>query len=70
MKLITNAQFGQFNQFLGTKVDTLFETAKSAEILINLGKQLFYPKILDFMEKHYSVPAFVYINLPKKHFFL
>ena len=25
--------------------------------------QLFYPKILDFMQKHYSVATIVHINL-------
>ena len=30
----------------------LFETAKSVEIVIILEKQPFYPKILDFMQKH------------------
>ena len=30
----------------------LFEIAKSVEIIIILGKQLFYPKIVDFMQKH------------------
>ena len=32
-------------------------------------KQLFYPKILDFMQKHYSVATFVHINLPPKPIF-
>ena len=47
----------------------LFETAKSVEIVIILGKhyikniKIFYPKILDFMHKHYSVATFVPINL-------
>ena len=36
---------------LVTKLDMLFET------------QLFYPKILDFMQKHYSVSTIVNINL-------
>ena len=36
---------------LVTKLDVLFET------------QLFYPKILDFMQKHYSVSTIVHINL-------
>ena len=36
---------------LVTKLDMLFEI------------QLFYPKILDFMQKHYSVATIVHINL-------
>ena len=34
----------------------LFEIAKSVEIVIILGKYLFYPKILDFVQKHYICP--------------
>ena len=34
-----------------------------------LGKKLFYPKIVDFMQKHYPVATFVHINLPKKPIF-
>ena len=56
----------QFSQYSGTKLDMLFEIAKSVEIVKISGKQLFYPTILDFMEKHYSVATFVCINLPKK----
>ena len=56
----------QFRQYLGTKLDILFETAKSVEIVIILGKQLFYPKVLDFMQKHYSVATFVHKYLPEK----
>ena len=37
----------------------LLEMAKSVEIVIILGKQLFHPKLLDFMQKHYSVVTFV-----------
>ena len=37
----------QFSQKLRTKLDMLFGIAKSIEIVILLGKQLFYPKILD-----------------------
>ena len=51
-------------QYLGTKFDMLFEIAESVEI------QLFYPKILDFTPKHYSVVTFVHINLPIKPTFL
>ena len=54
----------------GTKLDMLFETAKSVEIVIILAKQLFYPKILEFMQKHYSVATFVHIILPQNQFFL
>ena len=33
-------------------------------------KQLFFPKIVDFMQKkHHSVASFVHINLPKKLIF-
>ena len=39
----------QFSQYLGTKLDMLFEIAKSVEIFILLAKQLFYPKIIDFI---------------------
>ena len=59
----------QFSQHLGTKLDMLFEIAKSVEIVIILEKQLFYPKILDFMKKHCSVATFVDINLSKKPMF-
>ena len=49
----------------------LFEIAKSVEIVIILGKQLFYPKIVDFLQKHYSVATFFHINLPEKvNFFI
>ena len=51
------------SQYLGTKLYMLFE------IVLILGKQLFYLKILDFMQKHYSVVTFVHINLPKKPIF-
>ena len=48
----------------------MFEMAKSVEIVIVLGKkQLFYPKILDFTQIHYSVATFVQINLPQKPIF-
>ena len=48
----------------------LFEIAKSVETVITLGRiQLFYPKIVVFMQKHYSVATFVQINLPKKPIF-
>ena len=43
----------------------LFETAKSVKIVIFL----LYPKIVDFMQKHYSVATFVHINLAKKSIF-
>ena len=47
----------------------LFKTSKSVKIVIKLGKkQLFYPKILDFMQKQCTVATFVQINLPKKPF--
>ena len=59
----------QFNQYVGTKVDMLFEIVKSVEIIIILGKTAIYPKILHFKKKHYSVDTFVHINLPKKPFF-
>ena len=38
----------QFSHYLWTKLDMLFKIAKPAEIVIILGKNLFYPKILDF----------------------
>ena len=45
----------------------LFEIDKSVEIVIILEKnRYFYPKILDFMQKDYSLATFVHINLPKK----
>ena len=44
----------------------LFEIAKAIEIVIILGKKLFYPKMFYFMQKHDSVATFVHINLPKK----
>ena len=37
----------------------LFEIAKSVEIVIILEKQLFYPRIVDFTQKHYSVATFL-----------
>ena len=41
----------------------LFEIVKSIVIILE-KKQLFYPKVvLDFMQKHYSVTAFVHISL-------
>ena len=39
---------------LVTELDMLFEI------------QLFYPKILDFMQNHYSVTTTVHINLQEK----
>ena len=33
----------QFSQYLGTKLDMLFEMTNSVEIVIILGKQLFHP---------------------------
>ena len=59
----------QFSQYLRTKLDMLFETAKSVEIVIILGKTAIYPKIVDFIQKHYSVATFVHINLPKSQYF-
>ena len=41
----------QFSQYLGTKLDMLFEIAQSVEILIILGNTAIPPKILDFMQK-------------------
>ena len=35
----------QFSQYLGTKLDMLFEMVKSVEIVIILGKTAIYPKI-------------------------
>ena len=50
----------QFSQYLGTKLDILFEIVKSLEIVIILGKTaILPPKILNFMQKHYSVATFV-----------
>ena len=40
----------QFSQNFGTNVSMLFEIVKSVEIVITLGKQLFYRKILDAMQ--------------------
>ena len=59
----------QFSQYLGTKLGVLFEIVKSVEMVIILEKQLFYHKIVDFMQKHYSVTTFVHINLQKSPFF-
>ena len=55
----------QFIQYLRTKLDMLIEIAKSVinKVVVILGKQLFYPKILDFIQKHYSVATFAHINL-------
>ena len=48
----------------------LFEIAKSVEIVIILEKtDIFTPKILDFMQKDYSLATFVHINLPKSQVF-
>ena len=44
----------------------LSEIAMSVEIVIILRKTA---KILDFMQKHYSVATFVHINLPKSYSF-
>ena len=60
----------KFSQYLETKLDMLFEIAKSYEIVMIFGeKQLIYPKIANFMQKHYSIATFVHTNLPKKAFF-
>ena len=56
------------SQCLGIKLDMLFETAKSIEIVILLGKQLFYLKIFNFMPKHYSVATFVHKFTKKYNF--
>ena len=50
----------------------LFEIAKPVETVKILGKTAILSyRILDFMQKHYSVATFVHINLPKKNqFFL
>ena len=40
----------QFSQYLGTKLNMVFEIAKSVEIVIILEKQLFYSEIVDFMQ--------------------
>ena len=51
-KFIKNSyQNCQFSLYLGTKLDMLLEIAKSVETALILGKQLFYPKIIDFMQK-------------------
>ena len=60
----------QFSQYLGTKLDMLFEIAKSDDIVIILGKTaIFYHKIFDFMQKHYSIATFVHTKLPQSQFF-
>ena len=41
--LKTATRIYQFSQYLGTKLDMLFEIAKSAKIVIILEKQLFLP---------------------------
>ena len=42
-----------FSQYLGSKVDMLFETATTVKIVIILGeKQLYYPKIVDFIQNN------------------
>ena len=58
----------QFSQYFGTKLDMVFEIAKSVEIVKILGKNSYFsnPKILDFMQKHYSVATFVHMKLPKR----
>ena len=53
----------QFSQYLGTKLDMLLEIAKSVVIVIILGKTAFYPRIVDFIQKHYPVATFIRINL-------
>ena len=40
----------QFSKYLGTRLDVLFEIAKSVEIVI-IWKKQFYPKILNFMQQ-------------------
>ena len=60
----------QFSQYLGTKLDVLFEVARSVEIVTILGKTGILLKILNFIQKHYSVATFVCKNLPKMPFFL
>ena len=48
----------------------LLEIAKSVVIVrISEKKQVFYPKIFDFIQKLYSVAAFVHTNLPKRPIF-
>ena len=66
LKIVT--RICKFKQYLGTKLDMQFEIAKSVEIV--LEKQIFYPKLVDFLQKHCSVATFVYIILPKSKFFL
>ena len=39
----------EFSQYLGTKLDMLFEIAKTVEIVIILGKTAILPQILDFI---------------------
>ena len=50
----------QFCQYLRTKLDMLFEIAKSVEIVKILGKTALYLKILGFIRKHYSVATVVH----------
>ena len=47
----------------------LLKIAKSVKIVIILRKTAILPKLLDFVQKHYSVFTFAHINLPKKGFF-
>ena len=59
----------QLSQYLRTNLDILFEISKSVEMVIILGKQLFYPEIVDFMLKQQSTATFFHINLPRKSIF-
>ena len=42
------------------------EAAKSVEMVMILRRTTILLKILDFMQKHYSVATFVHVNLQKK----
>ena len=61
MKEITPCYFSECKfSYLERKLDMLFELVKS--VVIILGKQLFYPKILNFMKK----TLFCYYLCPHK----
>ena len=64
---IQSTRIWQFSQYLGTKLDMLFEIAKLVEMVIS---SYFTPKLFCFMQGHYSVAAFVHINLQKKIFLI
>ena len=59
---VWQVMLASFARPLGTKLEILFEIAKSVERVIILGKKLLYPEILDFTQEHYFVATFVHIK--------